>query len=328
MSRRDTVQQRAREFQKAEKAAGRPIRYHDALNQVRAASAGREPVAVQPTPVEQVLAIAYTRQPTPTEAAAGIIAEELGVSALPADATPEQRARAEATWRPAAPDQPCRCSGTGCHHGKLCPNSEEDGPGRHSEDGCPGQLVHTDRYPGSLWGITAWWDEYGCADCGESVGCSVVLPEIPWGERRQIEGGSGTTSTYTGIFPGVRHPNFPEVDKDDGEGDLIGDDYDDDDYDDYDGGAALDYRGAEPDDDLDGPAEDLDDDGPDPDPDDFRDDDPEPEPGYEKDLDPWPASAEVQFSDVSPVDGPDDPFDGERDAGLDWQRSYHDFPAL
>ncbi|MFF2548301.1 hypothetical protein ACFVUY_37890 [Kitasatospora sp. NPDC058063] len=327
MSKRDTIQQRARELQKAEKAAGRPIRYHEALNRVRAAAAGREPAAAQPTPVEQVLAIAYTRQPTPAEAAAGVTVEELGVSVLPTDATPARRARAEATWCPIGAGLPCRCSGT-CHHGTRCAYGR--GPdGRATEGGCDGELVHTDRYPGSLFSVTAWHDEYTCTGCGEIIEWDVVLPEIPWGERQKATGpdGSGTASNATVVYPGVRHPSFPELD-DNGEGDLIGDD----DGDDYDGGAALDYLGSAPDDDHDGGAEEGLDGEFEPDPDDYRDDDhdPDPEPGpeYEEDLDPWPASGEGQFSGVSPPEGPDDPFDGERDAGLDWQRSYDDFPAL
>ncbi|WP_329812558.1 hypothetical protein, partial [Streptomyces sp. GSL17-113] len=69
-------------------------------------------------------AIAYVLQPTAAEAALGITAEELGVRALPDTATPEQRAHAEAVWRPADSDKPCRCSGAECHHGEQC---EEEG---------------------------------------------------------------------------------------------------------------------------------------------------------------------------------------------------------
>jgi len=52
--------------------------------------------------------------------------EELGWRVLPADATPAQRARAEAVWRPVAADRPCRCSGP-CHHGRPCNNGPDGG---------------------------------------------------------------------------------------------------------------------------------------------------------------------------------------------------------
>jgi len=126
--------------------------------------------------------------------------EELGVRALPPDATAAQRAHAEAVWR--GTDDPrarCRCSGTGCRHGQPCDLT----------DGCPGRLRHADRYPGSVLGLTEWWDEYACGTCQESFGCGVTLPEVPWGELRAE--GERTTTT---VYPGVRHPNFPDLDPD------------------------------------------------------------------------------------------------------------------
>jgi hypothetical protein len=200
MTRHTAARRRARELQRAE-----GIGYHEALNRVRAGST--EPDAAPPAPVEQLLAIAYTRQPTPAEAAAGLTAEDLGVSVLPADATPAQRARAEALWCPAGADRPCRCSGTGCLHGTACPNHDDQDP-------CPGRLVHLDRHPGSLWGLTDWWDEYRCAECGERLGHGVELPELPWGELKPNGDGAGGTTL---VYDGVRHPNFPDFDSDAGE---------------------------------------------------------------------------------------------------------------
>jgi hypothetical protein len=117
--------------------------------------------------------------------------EEQGVRALPADATPEQRARAEATWRPAWVGEPCRCSGH-CHHGTPCDTSTD--PGR-----CTGRMVHVDRYPGGVFHLTLWQDEYVCATCEEEGDGSVTLPDLPWGQVND--------SAIT-VFDGVRHPAF------------------------------------------------------------------------------------------------------------------------
>lgn len=117
--------------------------------------------------------------------------EELGVRELGSAATPAQRAHAEASWRP-APDHalPCRCSG-GCEHGdQLCPV-------------CENPLIHYDRYPGSLWAVTEWADDYLCPQC-ESLTwyqVGVTLEALPWGEL--IDRGVTT-------YPGIRHPNFPD----------------------------------------------------------------------------------------------------------------------
>ncbi len=124
-----------------------------------------------------------------------IPAEELGVRALPPDATPAQRAHAEAIWRPTSADQPCRCFGSDCEHGRPC---QED-------DDCPGRYLHTDRYPGSMVELSAWWDEYVCDGCGDGYDRGVSLPEIPWGEHVTVDG-----RPTTKVYPGVRHPSFPE----------------------------------------------------------------------------------------------------------------------
>ncbi|MFD8597644.1 hypothetical protein ACFV1L_21840 [Kitasatospora sp. NPDC059646] len=210
MTRRTTLEQRARELQKAAKARGQRLRYHDALNQVREAAPRREHAAAeQPSPVEQILAIAYTRQPTPAEATAGVTAAELGVSALPADATPAQRARAEATWCPIGTGLPCRCSGT-CQHGTPCPNPDD------AEGGCGGELLHTDRYPGSMFALTAWHDEYVCTACGATFEQDVDLPAVPWGEvRPPANTGPWHPESVTVVYDDVRHPNFGTAGEDD-----------------------------------------------------------------------------------------------------------------
>lgn len=79
--------------------------------------------------------------------------EELGWRALPADATPDQRARAESVWRAVATDRPCRCSGK-CQHGQPC-----------TEDGCSGRIQHYDRLAASLLSAIGWYDFYTCDGC-------------------------------------------------------------------------------------------------------------------------------------------------------------------
>jgi hypothetical protein len=132
---------------------------------------------------------------TPMTTNDSIPAEELGIWALPPDATPAQRAHAEAVWRPAAADQPCRCSGTDCEHGRPCWEYGD----------CDGRYVHADRYLGSMLELTAWWDEYACDTCGDGYGRSVSLLEIPWGEHVSVDGRQTTR-----VYPGVRHPSFPD----------------------------------------------------------------------------------------------------------------------
>lgn len=136
----------------------------------------------------------------------GVTAEELGWRALPADATPEQRAHAEAVWRPVLADRPCRCSGP-CHHGEAC-TEEYVGDGGQAAP-CGDRMVHVDRYPGSMFSVIGWEDVYRCASCDETWTASVDLPSIPWGELR-----TDGPQTVTVIYPGVRHPNFPEVGED------------------------------------------------------------------------------------------------------------------
>lgn len=120
---------------------------------------------------------------------------ELGIAALLADATAQQRAFAESHWRPTSPDQPCRCSGDGkggpCSHGQPCDADEEP---------CGGVWIHVDRFPGSLWGLTLWHDQYQCSACGAIGEANVTLPDVPWGEQA----GDGPTVVYDD----VRHPNF------------------------------------------------------------------------------------------------------------------------
>ncbi|MFF5688868.1 hypothetical protein ACFY73_29975 [Streptomyces albidoflavus] len=217
MPKRNAEQKAARELQLAE-----GLGYQDALKRVRAETASG-PAATEP-PAPQPPAVAYVLQPTPAElkAAPGITAEELGVRALPTDATPGRRAHAEAVWRPEAdPARPCRCSGTGCHHGERCTVGEGEGAADGADQRCTGRLVHADRHPGSLWGLTEWWDTYECTECGEQAGAGVELPAIPWGEQRPRDAGGITTVVYDG----VRHPNFPGFDEDQDEGELDPDEY-------------------------------------------------------------------------------------------------------
>lgn len=81
-----------------------------------------------------------------------------GIRALPADATPAQRAEAESWWASVGIDDPCPCSGS-CHHGKpLC-----------EDDDCAGRLRHVDRFASGLFTPPPhiWHDVYQCDGCGE-----------------------------------------------------------------------------------------------------------------------------------------------------------------
>ncbi|MEV4212518.1 hypothetical protein [Micromonospora sp. NPDC049662] len=127
--------------------------------------------------------------------------DELGWRVLPADATPAQRAHAEAYWRPVNPARPCRCCGS-CLHATQC-GRDDDG-----KDRCPGLLIHVDRYPGGLFSVNDWEDVYECAGCGAVLTVSVELPAVPWGEANPA---GGIT-----VYDKVRHPNFPDHDEDDG----------------------------------------------------------------------------------------------------------------
>ena len=187
MPKRSTEQQRAWALQETE-----GIGHQAALRRIRAEGSGGD--VAPATPNGAAIAVPYVLRPTVAEAKDDITAEELGVCALPANSGPELRARAEAMWRPAAdPAAPCRCSGK-CHHGTACPNND---------DGCAGLLAHVDRRPGSLWGVTDWWDVYVCTGCDDNAEGSVELPEVPWGEHRQ---GAATV-----VYDGVRHPSFVDV---------------------------------------------------------------------------------------------------------------------
>ncbi|MGN9821877.1 hypothetical protein ACTMUQ_42195 [Streptomyces sp. SD11] len=221
MPKRDAARKRAREIQDTE-----GVGYHDALNRARAELAE---TATEEAPAPAPAAVAYVLEPTAAEAELGITAEELGIRALPADASPARRARAEAVWRPEPdPARPCRCSGP-CYHGDGCAEEYTSETGAAVD--CGGRLVHADRFPGSLWGITSWWDTYQCAECGEGVEGSVELPKIPWGEQRPNPNGDGFTTL---VYDGVRHPNFPGFDDAD-EDELDPDAYPtpEDDYDPY-----------------------------------------------------------------------------------------------
>lgn len=131
----------------------------------------------------------------------GVTAEELGWRVLPADATPEQRARAEAIWRPVSPDRPCRCSGP-CDHGDVC-------------DECDDRITHVDRYPGGILTVDDWEDVYQCGTCGYSYTRSVELPAVPFAAFTPNPDGVGGV---TRVFPGVRHPNFPDEGEEDSDG--------------------------------------------------------------------------------------------------------------
>lgn len=158
------------------------LNYTQALAEVDAAH------AAQAQPIDPVLLAPYPDED-------GVVAEELGWRVLPADATPAQKARAEAVWRPVRPDRPCRCSGP-CLHGRECGDDEQgDGP-------CSGLLIHVDRFPGSLFSLVAWNDVYQCDGCGDQFEQAVMLEAIPWGEHP--DGNPNATRVY----PGVRHPNF------------------------------------------------------------------------------------------------------------------------
>ncbi|CUU60798.1 hypothetical protein Ga0074812_14744 [Parafrankia irregularis] len=127
-----------------------------------------------------------------------VMVDELGWRVLPIDAAPELRARVEATWRPVAAARPCRCSGP-CSHGAPCTSQAE------AAGGCPGRLIHVDRYPGSPFSETTWEDTYQCDDaCGEQFTSVLELPGLPWGDRPE-------TSGALRIYEGTRHPAFEDA---------------------------------------------------------------------------------------------------------------------
>jgi hypothetical protein len=151
--------------------------------------------------------------PYPDEA--DVTAEELGWRVLPADAAPGQRAHAEAVWRPVRPDRPCRCSGP-CHHGEPCGQEYPEEPGGPAVR-CGGRFIHVDRYPASVFVLTAWEDDYECEDCGDFWSASIDLPAIPWGELTTTQTVSGPQHATT-VYDGVRHPIFRGGDGEDGDG--------------------------------------------------------------------------------------------------------------
>ncbi|MFK0296887.1 hypothetical protein ACIQU6_41340 [Streptomyces sp. NPDC090442] len=233
MPKRNAEQKAARALQETE-----GLDYQAALRRVRAEAAAE--FATTAAPVSGPAAVEYVLQPTEAEAELGITAEELGVRALSETATPEQRAHAEAVWRPNEPTERCRCSGIKCHHGELCEIEFVDGP-------CGGRLVHLDRHPGSMFGTTDWYDTHRCDDCLNVYEGTVTVSEIPWGEARERSQLDGTERTLSDgsangsvlvIYHGIRHPNFPDgiLDEDD-EDELDPAEYPapEDDYDPYDG---------------------------------------------------------------------------------------------
>lgn len=111
----------------------------------------------------------------------------LGVRSLPDSATPAQRAAAEASWTPAAPDQPCPCSGS-CWHGRVC-------------DECGGQTTHRERRACGLFTLTDWIDLHSCA-C-ESWWQETELPAMPWGEFLPKAGAEDSVGFRA--YDGVRH---------------------------------------------------------------------------------------------------------------------------
>ncbi|MDJ0345913.1 hypothetical protein QMK19_35355 [Streptomyces sp. H10-C2] len=171
MTKRSTLQQRARELQAAE-----GMGYTQALASVR----------------EQAGTLVYVLQPTAAEAADGITAEELGVRALPAHATPAQKARAESLWRSSPAHAPCRCSG-GCDHGKPCDILPTDDP-QH----CAGLQVHVDRLAARDV-ITTWFDVHECAVCGDIEESEIEQPDLPWGDTQADADDDQDPDAYAGV---------------------------------------------------------------------------------------------------------------------------------
>lgn len=109
--------------------------------------------------------------------------------AVAADATPERRAQAEASWTPASPQQECPCSG-GCRHGRLC-------------DICRTPIRHLNRRPSSKLDLTVWVDQHTCLTCGSRWETTVDLPGVPFGEWIDPR------TVY--LYPGIRHPDCPDT---------------------------------------------------------------------------------------------------------------------
>lgn len=172
-------------------ATGEP--YSVAARAVQSGQPDHEPVGV----IDPALLAPYPDEDD-------VEAAELGWRTLPADATPRDRARAEATWRPVHPGRPCRCIGS-CKHGHPCPECAT-GDQLPAYPESSNWLVHVDRYPGSLFTPIIWEDDYQCAACGGTFSMTAELPTVPWAEP-------GATGGLV-VFSGVRHPNFPEISPD------------------------------------------------------------------------------------------------------------------
>ncbi|MEV4415435.1 hypothetical protein [Catellatospora sp. NPDC049609] len=175
---------KARKRQARALAAAEGISYTAALRRVAvtvpAPAAAIEPHFLAPYPDELI---------RPDDAAPGWkppTVDELGWRALPADATPAQRARTESLWRPLTAQRPCRCAGR-CLHGSPC---EPDG----GPEACPGRMVHFDRLAAPGQNTSMWADFHACDDCGDDVEGFVELPEVPWG--RPV---SGVAVQYEGV---------------------------------------------------------------------------------------------------------------------------------
>lgn len=90
-----------------------------------------------------------------------------------------------------------------CPHGTPC-----------GADGCPGTTLHVDRYPGGIFDVTLWADDYVCSEecsAGSAWQCGILVPDVPWGYYEDTPDGRRPLHVY----PGTRHPNFPEFEHDD-----------------------------------------------------------------------------------------------------------------
>lgn len=139
--------------------------------------------------------------------------EERGWQGLGPAATPEQKAHAEAWWRPVPAGAPCPCTAP-CRHGEPCENW--DGESAY----CPGRIIHTDRHPGlGTWAfyypgsLSEWWDAYECDTCCQepegTADREVHLPDVPWAEETQAQSPEGPRHMIL-IYPGTRHFLSPD----------------------------------------------------------------------------------------------------------------------
>jgi hypothetical protein len=123
---------------------------------------------------------------------------ELGWRVLPADASPQEKARAEVSWRPVTASRHCRCSGP-CYHNHSCSDLS---PGF----GCTGRFVHLGRRPELGTEPVVWSDSYRCNECGTVTGDSVTLDTLPWGQA---------TPDGLVVFDGVQVPGLYDDGDDD-----------------------------------------------------------------------------------------------------------------